>query len=92
MRAGWREARKSKESKAYQVATRALGQRLLALRTNRQLTQEDAAALAGITWRHLQRLEIGESNVTLLTLVRIAKAYDVSIADLFAQPGSSRVR
>lgn len=84
MRAGWRQARKSKESRDYRAATRALGLRLHALRTDRQLTQEDAAAAAGITWRHLQRIEGGDSNVTLLTLVRIAKAYSVSLADLFA--------
>jgi len=55
------------------------------LRGQAGLTQEDAASLVGITWRHLQRVEGAEINVTLRTLQRFANAYGIKLPELFSQ-------
>lgn len=54
-------------------------------------TQEDTAAQIGIGWRRLQDIEAGSVNLTLWTLVRVAKAFKVDVQDLFA-PGSRQPR
>jgi transcriptional regulator with XRE-family HTH domain len=54
------------------------------------LTQEDAAARAGIDYKRYQRVEAGEVNVTIRTVVRIAGALGTTFARLVADPPSSR--
>lgn len=36
-----------------------------------------------IDWKHLQKIEAGQLNITLVTLVRIAKGLHVSLDALF---------
>jgi len=52
-------------------------------RSGRGLTQEAAAEAAGLTWRHLQRVEAGDVNVTVLTLLRLVTAYSSDLDQLF---------
>jgi hypothetical protein len=42
-----------------------------------------AAELAGMHWRHWQKLEAGDLNATIQTLVRVARVLGVEVADLF---------
>ncbi len=51
-----------------------LGRRIRAARRAADLTQEDAAAAAGIDAKRWQRLEAGQVNPTVRTLVRVAEA------------------
>ena len=60
-----------------------LGAHLLRLRTARGLTQEAAAEAVGIHAKHLGRIESGAVNVSLATLVAIARAYRIHIHELF---------
>lgn len=60
-----------------------LGARLRERRSLAEMTQEAAAARAGLDTRHLQKLEAGEVNVTLRTLWRLAEAYSVKLPVLF---------
>lgn len=53
---------------------RDVGARVKAARQATGLTQEDAAARAGIDYKRFQRIEQGTINVTIRTLVRIAHA------------------
>lgn len=64
-------------------ARRRLGVRLRALRKERELSQESASELIGIHAKHLQRIENGTANVTIVTLVAIALAYRVPLHRLF---------
>ena len=48
------------------------------------LTQEDAAHAIRIATRHYQKLESGEVNVTLRTLVRVAEAFEIEVRDLLS--------
>jgi len=42
------------------------------------MTQEEAAAHAGIDYKRWQRLEAGDVNATVRTLVRVAAALEIS--------------
>jgi len=56
------------------------------LRADRLLSLTQAAALAGIHWRHWQKIEGAQVNLTLQTLVRVARAMSVDVAELFGDP------
>lgn len=64
---------------------RELGQRILRARAEAGLTQEAAAAAAGIDYKRWQRLERGEVNTTVRTLTRVAGALGVTFWDLVAR-------
>lgn len=53
------------------------------LRGNLKWTQEQAAEASGIAVRHFQKIEAGDVNVTVGTLVRVAKAFRVPVKALF---------
>jgi transcriptional regulator with XRE-family HTH domain len=60
-----------------------LGKRIRALRRRRKLTQVDAAEAAKLDGKHWQDIEAGRTNPTVATLVGIARALKVSMAELF---------
>ena len=64
-------------------ALKRLGRRIRELRLAKKLTQERAAEAAALDDKHLQAIEGGRSNVTLASLVGIAHALGVKLADLF---------
>jgi len=53
------------------------------LRTKKRFSQEAVAELAGISQNQISELENEHSNPNLETLVKIATALDVNLADLF---------
>lgn len=60
-----------------------LGGQIRKLRLARELTLEKAAEQTTIDWKHLQKIEAGAVNPTVLTLVRIASGYGVALRDFF---------
>ena len=56
------------------------------LRAGRRMTQEAAAGAAGLAVRHFRKIEAGEVNVTLDTLVKVATALGVDVAELLQRP------
>lgn len=54
------------------------------LRDGAGLTLEAAAHAAGLHWRHWQKIEAGEVNVTISSLVKVAGALGVDAARLLA--------
>jgi transcriptional regulator with XRE-family HTH domain len=56
------------------------------LRADRELTQESAAELAKLDEKHWQDIEGARTNPTVATLVGVAKALRVSLAQLFEPP------
>lgn len=67
---------------------RRLGTQIRLLRTVRGLTLEAASERTSIDWKHLQKIEAGSVNPTVLTLVRIATGYKVPLWVLFRGTGS----
>ena len=65
----------------------ALGDRIRTLRKKRGLRQTDLAARAGLSWRHLLRIEKGEGGVAKpVTLARIAGVLGVEVSELTGDP------
>lgn len=61
---------------------RALGEEVRACRTARGLSQEGLAGAADLHRNFIGSIERGQRNVTLLTLVALAEALEVSVVDL----------
>ena len=66
-----------------------LGRSIRAARSARSMTQEAVAARSGMGWRHLQKIEAGEVNVTLRTICRVATALGVDPSALLCVKGSA---
>ncbi len=64
-----------------------LGSRIQALRLAGGLTQEQAAARSRIDHKRWQKLEAGQANPTVRTLVRVADAIGVPFWQLMAVEG-----
>ena len=60
-----------------------LGERIRRLRTGKGWSQSDLASLCGISAHHLGKIERGAANVTLATLLPIAKSFRITLSDLF---------
>jgi transcriptional regulator with XRE-family HTH domain len=61
---------------------RTVGQQILAYRKKAGLTQEKLAEKASLSYKYLGEVERGVVNVSLDSLMRIAKALKLKVADL----------
>jgi transcriptional regulator with XRE-family HTH domain len=59
------------------------GERLREIRTERNLSQERLAELAGLDRNYIGQIERAERNVALVNIIRIAKALEIEPQDLF---------
>jgi transcriptional regulator with XRE-family HTH domain len=62
---------------------RLFGERLRELRTERNLSQEQLAELAGLDRNYIGQIERAERNVALVNIVRIARALEIEAGELF---------
>jgi transcriptional regulator with XRE-family HTH domain len=74
-----RKARPRGQAAAIQ---RTLGQNVHALREGAGMSQEELAARSDVSRGYISRIEKGRVNVTLSTLVRLARVLSVSAVDL----------
>ena len=63
-----------------------LGARLRDLRTGRGWTQDDLARRTGLSKSYLSRIEDGERQPSLASLLSLAQAYGIALASLFTEP------
>ena len=70
---------------------RLFGERLRELRTERNLSQEHLAELAGLDRNYIGQIERAERNVALVNIVRIAKALEVEVGELFVPFTAARL-
>lgn len=70
---------------------RLFGERLRELRSERKLSQERLAELAGLDRNYIGQIERAERNVALVNIVRIAKALDLEPAELFVTFTTARL-
>ncbi len=66
-----------------------IGQRIRNYRTQKGLSQERLAELAGCHPTYIGQLERGEKNATLESVEKIASAMDISLSELFDKLGKS---
>jgi transcriptional regulator with XRE-family HTH domain len=62
---------------------KAFGNNLRRVRLEKGLTMESLAFDAGIEYRQLGRIERGEVNTTISTVLALAKALDIEVSFLF---------
>ena len=60
------------------------GRCLQLLRCSKNISQEKLAEISGLHRTYISSLERGKRNPTLLTLLAISKALDVSLAELLS--------
>ena len=63
----------------------ALGQSIRSRRLAVGLSQEKLAEAAGLHWTYISSIERGKRNVSLVNIVRIAKALGVSPSELLSK-------
>lgn len=83
---GQRASQVARQSPRYAAEARALGVRVRELREDRAWTLERADEASGIDWKHWQKIEAGQINVTLVTLTRLAEAFGEPVSALFGAP------
>lgn len=54
------------------------------MRVWKQLTQEKAAEISGLHYKYYQKVESGKVNLTLDSLEKISRAFNISIKLLFS--------
>lgn len=65
--------------------TKHIGDRVLWLRSERELSREQLAVLSGVHWRTIQDIERGKQTPRLVTCMRIAKGLGVAVEELTEQ-------
>lgn len=68
------------------ILRRRLGSNVRARRNGALLTLKKASERAEMHWRHWQKIEAGQTNVTLFTLVRVADALNTDPSSLLSEP------
>jgi transcriptional regulator with XRE-family HTH domain len=71
-----------------EMVYRVFGSRLRALRAQRDLPQEELAALSGLTRASIANIERGRQRVLLHQVIRFAEALQVTVADLIPERSS----
>ena len=75
------------QQKTANEESKEFGKRLMRLRDHRSLTQVELEVLSNITHSDISRFETGKGNIELDTVHILAKALEVTIADLFDYNG-----
>ena len=65
----------------------ALGEALRRIRKAKSISQERLALLAEVDRSYVGRVERGDNNVAVLTLIRLVAALDISVATLMEHAG-----
>jgi transcriptional regulator with XRE-family HTH domain len=71
----------------HSVAARKLGERVRGRRRELGLSQEDLADLAGMHWTNWGKIERGQANPSLTTVIRMAGVLDLDPAKLVSGLG-----
>ncbi|MYM22154.1 helix-turn-helix domain-containing protein [Duganella sp. FT135W] len=64
-----------------------MGKTVRAIRMERKLTQEGLAQAADLNLSYVSAIERGDNNPTLLTLIALAKALNVTLLQLLEDTG-----
>lgn len=81
-----RASQVARQSHRFGAEAKALGLRIRTLRETRKWTLERAAEAMNLDLKHLQKIEAGKLNVTLVTLIRVAEGFGEPMASLFKRP------
>ena len=80
-----------KSEKTYRELKRRVAGNLSRERNAQGLTFEELGRRSGLHWRHVQKVEAGDANFTLLTIARLADGLDVDgVINLIDNLGCTR--
>lgn len=65
----------------------ALGGTIRRLRKSRGISQEKLALMADVDTSYVGRVERGDNNVAILTLIKIAEALEITLSELMTEAG-----
>jgi transcriptional regulator with XRE-family HTH domain len=71
------------EEKPFETAFKMIGNNIRSIRESKGLSMEAVANEANIEYRQLGRIERGEGNTTIATLLKISWALKVDIGNFF---------
>jgi transcriptional regulator with XRE-family HTH domain len=80
----------AKSSRQHPTVRRLLGEQLRRLRLERELSQVQLAARAGLTYKFIGQVELGRKDPGAETLVRLANALGVPVGEIFETVTPSR--
>jgi transcriptional regulator with XRE-family HTH domain len=60
-----------------------LGAKIKEIRTEKKISQVELAVRCDFEKASMSRIESGQMNTTILTLLKVARALDVSVSDFF---------
>lgn len=83
-----RRPRRVPKQDAEEIA-RNIGRRTAEVRQEHEMTQQELATRLRATVQWISRIENGNENLTLATLVKLANVLEVAVIDLFAAPKSN---
>ena len=69
--------------KRYKIEITAFGKNLRRLRKEKQLSQLDLELESGISRTEISRIENGLKNIEFLTMVKLAVALEIKLAEFF---------
>lgn len=84
--------REMRENPAFLRRLRSLGVELRRLRAARNLSLNAAADATGLDIKYIQKVERGEKNMTLATLMRFARGYKLDLDVVLRAPRGRRDR
>ncbi len=87
-----RPSRVHKKGARYVREAKAQGLRLRRLREEHGWTLEQTAERCDLDLKHLQKIESGQLNVTLVTLVRLAIGFRQPMSALFSDPRTKNTK
>ena len=87
-----RSSRLFRKTDRYTDEVASLGANVRALRLKKQWTLEQAAEQMLLDLKHLQKVEAGLLNITMVTLVRVADGLGVPVRALFSPRATPRPR
>ena len=61
-----------------------LGFRIRSIRLSKGLTMEELAAMSGMEYIQISRIELGKINTTVFQIYRLANSLNISVAQIFA--------
>ena len=62
-----------------------MGEAIRRVRLKQEISQEKLALMAGVDRSYVGRVERGDNNVAVLTLLKLAQALDVSLKDMMKE-------
>ncbi len=78
-----RPSRIHRATRRFQREARALGGRVRRFRHRKNWTLEETAERCDLSWKHLQKIEGGALNPTLVTLVRLSVGFRLPLRSFF---------